>query len=93
MFFLSFLRFFITLLLQIAAGEGVSGVIDVHGDLYTWGKNLNTGMLGHTIYGTGTRRPARVDSLHKIPLADVAFGSRHAAAVVGAKAGSTGLLK
>jgi Regulator of chromosome condensation (RCC1) repeat len=78
------LRYF---LLQIAAGEGVSGVIDVHGDLYTWGKNLNTGMLGHTIYGTGTRRPARVDSLHKVPLADVAFGSRHAAAVVGTKAG------
>jgi len=70
--------------MQVAAGEGVSGVIDEHGHLYTWGRNLATGMLGHTIYGAGTLRPARVDQLSGVPLADVSFGNKHAAAVVGA---------
>lgn len=65
---------------QIYAGDGVCGVIDGHGHLYTWGRNLNTGMLGHTIYGVGTRRPARVDALCGTPLAGAAFGGRHAAA-------------
>lgn len=66
----------------VAAGDGVSGVIDSHGDLYTWGKNLNTGMLGHKAYGAGTRRPQRVNALHGKKLSLVSFGSRHAAAVV-----------
>jgi len=59
----------------------VSGVIDTHGHLFTWGNNLGTSMLGHTVYGVGTRRPARVDALASMPLIDVAFGSRHAAAI------------
>jgi len=33
----------VVVLLQVAAGEGVSGVIQENGDVYTWGKNLNTG--------------------------------------------------
>jgi alpha-tubulin suppressor-like RCC1 family protein len=74
-------------LLQVAAGEGVSGVVDKHGHLYTWGKNLNTGMLGHSIYGVGSRLPARVDALHGMPLACVTFGSKHAAAIIGSAPG------
>ena len=60
----------------------MSGVIDTHGQLYTWGNNLGTSMLGHTVYGAGTRRPARVDELHKSRLACVSFGAKHAAAVI-----------
>lgn len=74
----------------MAAGDGVSGVIDSHGDLYTWGKNLNTGMLGHKAYGAGTRRPQRVNALHGKKLSLVSFGSRHAAAVVAGAAAPAG---
>jgi hypothetical protein len=67
----------------------VSGVIDAHGHLFTWGNNLGTSMLGHTVYGVGTRRPARVDALANLPLIDVAFGSRHAAAIARGPAPAT----
>ena len=44
-------------------------------------------MLGHTLYGAGTRRPARVDSLIDVPLAQLSLGNRHAAAIVGTSPG------
>ncbi|RYG46434.1 hypothetical protein EON67_09555 [archaeon] len=65
----------------IAAGDGVSAIVTQSGDLFTWGKNLNTGTLGHTIYGMGTRLPTRVDSLHGKHVRSVSIGVQHAAAV------------
>lgn len=70
----------------IAAGEGVSAVVDEAGHLYTWGKNLSTGMLGFRAYGMGARQPTHVAALRDVPLASISFGSKHAGAVVGTSA-------
>jgi len=75
---------------QVSCGDGVCGVVDRDGRLYTWGKNLATGMLGHAqaLYGAGTRRPALVGTLAgplssppRYRVAKVSFGSKHAAAI------------
>lgn len=68
----------------LAAGEGVSGVLDASGALFTWGKNLHTGMLGHAGYSLGTNQPVRVEALAAAGAVRFAsFGSKHAAAVMG----------
>lgn len=43
-------------------------------------------MLGHTLYGTGTRRPYRVGALHTAgaKASSISFGAKHAGAVIGA---------
>lgn len=67
----------------ISCGIGVAGYVqEGTGDVFTWGKNLNTGMLGHTIYGAGTRLPTRINALHGKKVASLSFGSKHAAAVI-----------
>lgn len=70
----------------VAAGEGVSALVDSAGALFTWGKNLSTGMLGHKEYSLGTTLPVRVEALVGLPVAHVSLGSKHAAAVIGASA-------
>jgi len=73
----------------VAAGEGVSALVDEGGHLFTWGKNLNTGMLGHREYAAGTNQPVRVEALVAAgPVAHLSLGSKHATAVVGAAASS-----
>lgn len=69
---------------SVAAGEGASALVDASGHLYTWGKNLSTGMLGHRGYGLGTNLPVRVEALVGAHVGHVSLGSKHAAAVVGA---------
>lgn len=80
-------RFDVAIALQIACGEGAAAAIDTTGQLFTWGKNLNTGMLGHdnALYGVGTRLPTRVNALRHAKVASVSLGSRHAAAVTALK--------
>lgn len=75
---------------SVAAGEGVSALVDATGHLFTWGKNLNTGMLGHRGYGMGTNLPVRVEALVGLPVAHVSLGTKHAAAVIGAAPGGAG---
>ena len=72
---------------SVAAGDGVSALIDSKGELYTWGKNLATGMLGHSEYSAGSRLPVRVEALVGSVVESSSFGSKHAAAVV--KTGGT----
>ncbi len=69
---------------SVAAGEGVSALVDAAGHLFTWGKNLNTGMLGHRGYGMGTNLPVRVEALVGLPVAHASLGTKHAVAVIGA---------
>jgi len=68
---------------SVAAGEGASALVDAAGHLFTWGKNLNTGMLGHRGYGMGTNLPVRVEALVGLPVAHVSLGNKHATAVIG----------
>ena len=68
--------------MSVAAGEGVSALIDAKGELDTWGKNLSTGMLGHKEYSSGSRLPVRVEALVGQRVESASFGSKHAAAVV-----------
>jgi hypothetical protein len=73
----------------VSAGEGVSALVDEAGHLFTWGKNLNTGMLGHREYAAGTNQPVRVEALVGAgPVAHLSLGSKHATAVIGAAASS-----
>jgi hypothetical protein len=73
--------------LQVAAGDGVSGVVDANGTLFTWGRMTHSATLGLGSSGPrfGVRQPTRVDALtkQKVPVALVSFGTQHAAAVVG----------
>ncbi len=65
----------------LAAGDHVSAALDASGALHTWGRNLRTGVLGHSAYGAGTRQPMRVEALRDVPIAAVSLGARHAGAV------------
>ena len=67
---------------SLSAGDSsVSAVIDVHGRVYSWGKNMNSGILGH--YGAGSRLATCIESLAGLSMSQVSFGARHAAAIVG----------
>jgi hypothetical protein len=67
----------------VAAGDGVSAIVDASGWLYTWSKMRGSAMLGHKIGGLGVHQPTRVEALTAVPVAQASFGSAHAAAVVG----------
>ncbi len=73
--------------LQVAAGNGVSAVIDANGQLFTWGRMTHSSMLAHGSSGPrfGVRQPTRVDALARqgVTVASASFGTQHAAAVVG----------
>jgi E3 ubiquitin-protein ligase HERC2 len=66
---------------KVEAGDGVSAVVDQSGQLFTWGRNLNSGMLGNNPYGFGGRRPVRVEAFRSMKVTASSFGSKHAGAV------------
>ena len=77
---------------SVEAGDGVAALIDADGQLFTWGKNLNTGMLGRKEYSAGSRLPVRVEALSAERVVGASFGSKHAAAVTTPRASSTAQL-
>lgn len=65
--------------MQVFAGDGVSGVLDNEGRLFSWGKRLTHGAaLGNS--------PSVLGSPSQIPLPgkvlSASFGSKHGAAIV-----------
>ena len=64
----------------LSAGDSsVSGVVDIQGRVFSWGRN--TGVLGH--YGVGSRLATRIEALSGVSVSQVSFGAKHAAAIVG----------
>jgi alpha-tubulin suppressor-like RCC1 family protein len=53
---------------SIAAGDQTSAAIDSSGVLYTWGKNIMSGALGHGTI-TGQKQPTKVAAFDGIPIA------------------------
>jgi alpha-tubulin suppressor-like RCC1 family protein len=53
--------------LQLAAGDNTSAVVCRDGSLYTWGKGMFTGALGHGKM-KGLRQPARVAAFDGVPV-------------------------
>ena len=68
---------------SVHAGDGVSAALTPDGALFTWGKNLGSGMLGHSEFSVGSKTPYRVEALVGAGVVESAsFGGRHAGAVV-----------
>lgn len=63
---------------RVFAGDGVSGVLDEKGRLFSWGKGFQSSALGQTSGVLGT--PAQVDLPGKV--IDASFGTHHGGAVV-----------
>lgn len=55
--------------IQVAAGEGTSAAISESGRLYTWGRGMRSGALGHGIEVISTKVPRLVEALINIPIA------------------------
>lgn len=53
---------------SVAAGDNSSAAISSTGALYTWGKNIMSGALGHD-HVRGSKQPEKVKALNGIPIA------------------------
>jgi len=74
----------------LAAGDAsVSAIVDTRGRVFSWGKNMGSGILGH--YGAGSRLATFLEALAGVSVSQVSFGARHAAAIVGTPAAVRGL--
>jgi alpha-tubulin suppressor-like RCC1 family protein len=67
---------------RVSAGYGVYGVLSNYGHVYTWGKNMFSGVAGHP-ESVGSVHPRLVRRLEHVPIRSLHLGYRAGAAISG----------